>query len=229
LVASNGAGTTAGADKTFTTPPSAPTAVTGGATRSATFAALLGQITKNGAATTYHFDYGETTGYGKSTPNVTSQVAVADPEKVSAVITGLTAGKTYHYRLVAVNSAGTTPGADATFTTLAKQKPAFSAKAKPSRDKKAPYVYKVSGKATLPVGMTATEGCSGRVTITLKFGKKTVATKKAKVTTTCTYSAKLTASKKVKLPKSGKLKGSAKFGGNAALSSVTKKFTVKFG
>ena len=36
---------------------------------------------------------------------------------VSVGVTGLTAGKTYHFRLVATSSAGTVQGADATFVT----------------------------------------------------------------------------------------------------------------
>ena len=36
----------------------------------------------------------------------------------NAVVSGLLAGKTYHYRVVATNSAGTALGSDLTFTTL---------------------------------------------------------------------------------------------------------------
>src|SRR5262249_38240703 len=36
---------------------------------------------------------------------------------VSVPVTGLTAGRTYHFRLVATSSAGTTNGSDATFVT----------------------------------------------------------------------------------------------------------------
>ena len=40
------------------------------------------------------------------------------PQSVTANITGLTPGTTYHFRAVAVNSVGTTTGADTTFQTL---------------------------------------------------------------------------------------------------------------
>ena len=40
------------------------------------------------------------------------------PQSVTANLTGLTPGTTYHFRAVAANSAGTTDGADTTFQTL---------------------------------------------------------------------------------------------------------------
>jgi hypothetical protein len=41
-----------------------------------------------------------------------------DNQLVSSTLTGLRAGTTYHYRLIATNATGTTVGMDATFTTL---------------------------------------------------------------------------------------------------------------
>ncbi len=62
----------------------------------------------------YAFQFGTTTGYGAQTApasagNGTTSLAV------SQTITGLPPGATYHYRLIATNSVGTTDGKDATF------------------------------------------------------------------------------------------------------------------
>jgi hypothetical protein len=97
----------------------APVVVTGTATAvGSTTATLNGTVNPNGAATTYHFEYGPTTAYGTSIPVPNGSAgsgssAVAE----SANVTGLTASTLYHFRLVATNSGGTTNGADASFTT----------------------------------------------------------------------------------------------------------------
>jgi hypothetical protein len=79
-------------------------------------AKLNGTVNPNTHPTSYRFEYGETTAYGRSTP------AVALPAgnsivPVSAQLLGLTPSTTYHFRVVATNSAGTTVGLDARFTT----------------------------------------------------------------------------------------------------------------
>jgi hypothetical protein len=79
-----------------------------------TSANLNGSVDPNGTATTYHFDYGTSAGYGLVTPELDAG-AGTDPVDVKAAITGLTRNTTYHYRLVASNS--TVPGADRTFRT----------------------------------------------------------------------------------------------------------------
>jgi hypothetical protein len=79
-------------------------------------ATLTGTVNPNGQATTYYFEYGTTTSYGTQTSpaNVGSG---STPVAVHMAIFGLTANTTYHYRLVAQSSAGTTNGADQTLTT----------------------------------------------------------------------------------------------------------------
>lgn len=67
----------------------------------------------------WHFEWGTTTGYGSSTP---TQPAPADgsDHPQAAGLSGLSAGTTYHYRIVATTAKGVTAvGADQTFTTPA--------------------------------------------------------------------------------------------------------------
>jgi hypothetical protein len=79
-------------------------------------AVLTGSVKPNGGDASYYFQYGVTRAYG-------SQTAIADAGagvhavKVSLPVTGLQPLTVYHYRLVAVNSAGASIGGDATLLT----------------------------------------------------------------------------------------------------------------
>jgi phosphodiesterase/alkaline phosphatase D-like protein len=118
LVAVNAGGTTYGADMTFTTLPSPPTAVTGSASAVGTTTATLnGTVNANDGSTTVTFEYGLDTGYGTTVTAAQSPVTGSTDTTVSAALTGLSDGVTYHYRLVAINAGGTTYGADMTFAT----------------------------------------------------------------------------------------------------------------
>jgi Fungal fucose-specific lectin len=79
-------------------------------------AILNGTVTPRGQSTTYHFDYGTTTGYGSSTPNGAAGSGYTSVGE-NATVTGLEPSTTYHYRIVASSSAGTTLGGDQVFTT----------------------------------------------------------------------------------------------------------------
>ena len=115
--ASSSAGTTQGADMTFT-PAAGPSATTKAATSVTSAGAKLnGTVNPNGQATTWHFDYGTSTSYGSSTP-VTNTGSGTRNADVSATVSGL-APSVYHYRLVATNPSGTTQGSDFTFGSTA--------------------------------------------------------------------------------------------------------------
>ena len=116
LVATSDAGTSRGADRTFSTfgPPTVVTAPASTLTHSS--ARLNGKVTANGLATNWYFEYGTSTRYGAKTTTRSAGKGTR-PVNVSVALTRLRAATTYHYRLVAMNSAGTRRGADATFTT----------------------------------------------------------------------------------------------------------------
>jgi len=116
IVASNATGTSAGSDQTFATtgPPAVRTGSTTGTTP--TGSTLTGSVDSRGHSTSWNFEYGPTTSYGLRT-STRSQSSSGGARSVSETITGLTGGTSYHFRLVAKNSSGTSFGADAVFTT----------------------------------------------------------------------------------------------------------------
>jgi hypothetical protein len=81
-----------------------------------TAATLIGSIFPNGLTTTYYFEYGTTTSYGSSTASFV--IGSTEGGIKFKEITGLTPGVTYHYRVVATNSAGKEAGLDKSFTTV---------------------------------------------------------------------------------------------------------------
>jgi len=119
IVATNSAGTTYGADRTFTTltATGAPVVTTSSATNvTSSSATLNGSLDPHGVTTTVYFQYGTTTSYGHTTP-MQSQTGNTF-RNISANISGLSTHTTYHFRIVATNSGGTRYGSDRTFTTL---------------------------------------------------------------------------------------------------------------
>ena len=114
----NSAGTTNGADLTFTTASAQPTVVTNIASNiGLNFAQMNGTVTANNAATTVSFDWGLTTSYGNNTPATPSAVNGTTATPVMANLTSLLTTTLYHFRCVGINSIGTSYGADMTFTT----------------------------------------------------------------------------------------------------------------
>jgi hypothetical protein len=116
LVATNAAGTSVGGGRSFST--SLPPAVRTGSVQNGgpTTATLTGSVDPRGRATTWYFEYGTSTSYGSRTSR-RSAGSGAVARNVTESVSGLVAGATYHYRLVATNDVGTTRGADGTFTT----------------------------------------------------------------------------------------------------------------
>jgi hypothetical protein len=116
--ATNSAGTAYGNQLTFTTLLS-PIASTGTASSVTTNTVTLnGMVNANGQSTTVTFEYGLTAGYGSSVNATPSPVTGSNITGVSAALTGLDAGTTYHFRVKAVSLGGTSFGTDQTCTTL---------------------------------------------------------------------------------------------------------------
>jgi Fibronectin type III domain len=95
----------------------APAAITGPVSSvGATSATVTGTVNPSGQATSWFVEYGTSTSYGSRTATQNAGSGTANAP-VSASLTGLTPGTTYHYRIVATNAAGTSRGADGIFAT----------------------------------------------------------------------------------------------------------------
>ena len=122
LAATNAGGTNVGLQESLTTVPAVDALSTGPAqeiARDGTSATLTGSLSPDGADSHYYFQYGTQTTYGSVSPAPPGNDAGSVSESVHAetALAGLTANTTYHYRLVGVNSFGTTFGEDKTFAT----------------------------------------------------------------------------------------------------------------
>jgi hypothetical protein len=81
-----------------------------------TQATLVASVNPKGAATTVRFDLGTSASYGLQSATKDVAAGTADVP-VEVPVQGLTAGTTYHFRVVATSDGGTVQGADATFKT----------------------------------------------------------------------------------------------------------------
>src|SRR5204862_3280604 len=118
IVAPNNGGTSSGSDRTFTTLSATgpPVVTTNPATNVTTSSAKLnGSLDPHGLTTTVYFKWGTTISYGHTTATQTQTGNTY--RNISANISGLTTNTTYHFRIVATNSAGTRMCSDRTFNT----------------------------------------------------------------------------------------------------------------
>jgi hypothetical protein len=98
--------------------PAAPGAFAKSALATAHQATLRATVFPKGLATTYQFEYGNSTGYGSNVPVPAADVGSgSDGVDVDETIGGLEPASTYHFRIVAVSAAGTTRSADRTLVT----------------------------------------------------------------------------------------------------------------
>jgi hypothetical protein len=101
-------------------PPSVSTPTVTGTTT--TSASVNATVNPNSGRTYYHLEYGPTTAYGTTTPTVAIPAATT-PTAVQVALSGLPAGATLHYRLVATSDGGTTEATDGTLETAPQPPP----------------------------------------------------------------------------------------------------------
>jgi hypothetical protein len=119
LVATNPAGVSFGADRTFRTAPGPqPPGVSSTTSRdvSSRSARLLSRVDPNNLPTTMRFEYGRSTSYGSFTDRV-DVGAGGSGVPVSVPVENLRPNTRYHFRAVATNDAGTTRSFDRSFVT----------------------------------------------------------------------------------------------------------------
>jgi hypothetical protein len=141
----------------------APTATTNTASALTDVGATLtGSVDPKGAPTSYRFDYGTTTAYGRTTA-AAGAGSGSGSVAVGAPVIGLAPATTYHYRVVASNSAGVAYGGDRSFTT------APAASAGTSGTPGTPGSSTPSGSGFAGVKLVSTKLAYARRSITLRL------------------------------------------------------------
>ncbi len=125
ISATNHTGTSQGSDSSFRTSVATPTALTGSASLVGEVSAELNAtVNPNGhTVSDCHFEYGTEESYGTSIPCSSLPGGGTSPVPVTVNLTSLTPNTTYHYRISATNSGGTTDGGDGHFSTTAVETP----------------------------------------------------------------------------------------------------------
>ncbi len=192
LVATNAAGTTVGADRTFTTAGNPPPGVTTGPATQVgkNSVTVTGVVSPNKQATTYYFQWGTTTSYGQQTLAAVVPGGTA-PLPVSATITGLEAQTIFHYRIVATH--GNTvpqPGLDASFMTLPRHRPVPNIKARttPSHDAHKPFAFTTSGQIKGPNFIPSIYDCRGNVAVHFLLGGRRIGSTLLPLQSNCKFS-----------------------------------------
>ncbi len=114
-----------GEDRSFQTLPSMPTVVTAGASVvTSSSATLSGSVDPNGGQVEECLlEYGTSTSYGSGVACSPSPGSGTSAVAVSGAISGLTANTTYHFRITATSTGGTSHGSDAVVQTPASSAP----------------------------------------------------------------------------------------------------------
>lgn len=222
LVATNAAGTTVGADRTFTTAGNPPPGVTTGPAsqvgkNSATVTAV---ISPNNQATAYYFQYGTSATYGLQTIPATVPAGAA-PVTVAATLQGLEARTIFHYRIVALHGdAPAQGGGDATFMTLPRHRPVptIHARTRPSHDASKPFVFTTSGSVKGPKWIPALYDCRGDVTVGFFLGSRRVGSTLLPLQPNCTFSGQAVFSRVPGHAKPASLAVLVRFAGNGYLT-----------
>jgi hypothetical protein len=193
ITALNGAGSSVGADRAFTTTGHPPAAVVTGSAANVgkTGATVTGSINPEGAATSWGVQYGLTTTYGVQTIPLQILAGVATPVPVSLNLSGLAPGTLFHYEIVAYHPSGLASiGGDQTFFTepSTRPQPKLTAHTSPSHDAHAPYAFTTSGTLGGATSIPAAQRCAGNVGIRYYNGTHQLAFVVAPVGANCKFS-----------------------------------------
>jgi len=194
----------------------------------ATTATLNATVDPEGLSTKYYFEYGPTASYGSKTRAV-SIGSGTSAVPVSVKLTKLKTDRTYHFRVLATNSAGTSNGIGRVFNTVLPSISRLTATAAPSHARTFPYHFTFSGKVRLPSGVSG-KACSGTVSLKIKRGGKTLLSTRAVVRGGCGWKVSATFAKRKLVPGHGKLSVAASFSGNNLVAPHTNKaFNILYG
>lgn len=99
----------------------------------------------------------------------------------------------------------------------------LSLKVTPKRDASLPYDFRSTGTLRRPSGVSRASGCSGRVTVTVKAGKKTISRRTTALRANCTYRTSVRFRDRKRIGTQSALRFQARFQGNKALRAKQSK------
>ncbi len=116
---------------------------------------------------------------------------------------------------------------------VVRRRPGLSATVRPKRDRNAPYRFTTRGTLTRPSGVSRARGCKGKVRVTVRRTGhgKTLSSRLAGVRSSCAFSSKVTfkSRKRFGTGRTGTLRFTIRFQGNARLSARTITRTARYG
>ncbi len=116
---------------------------------------------------------------------------------------------------------------------VGRKRPKLSATVRPTRDRKAPYRFTTRGTLKRPSGVSRARGCKGKVRVTVKRRGhgKTLSSRLATVRSSCGFTSKVSFKSRKRFGKgrTGTLRFTIRFQGNARLSAKTITRTARYG
>lgn len=144
-------------------------------------------------------------------PALASGTYTVDAVASDGTLTTVTPG-----RQLVIPKASTAPTPPAGSTARRKARK-ITAKLTPSRDRRAPYRFTVTGRITPPTGVA----CGGRISVQTKAGRKTLSTRRATVRSNCTYRIRLSFKNRKRFGRRAKLTVRVRYLGSARISPQT--------
>jgi Ca2+-binding RTX toxin-like protein len=96
----------------------------------------------------------------------------------------------------------------------------LSSRLTPARDTRAPYSFKLTGRITLPAGVTPSQACTtGQVSVQVKAGKRTLSTRRTNLRRNCTYTSSVRFASRRRFGSARSLRFTARFLGNNVLKA----------
>jgi hypothetical protein len=85
----------------------------------------------------------------------------------------------------------------------------------PASDRRAPFIFRATGRLTRPIGVSASDGCRGSVVVRIQGGSTAVASRTVTLSGTCTYGATFRLRNRQRFRRASRLRFRARFDGNA--------------
>src|SRR4051812_17428957 len=104
-----------------------------------------------------------------------------------------------------------------------KPKPALTLRVSPARDRRAPYRFRIAGRMVPPSFIALKAACSGRATLTVRSGQRTLLRRSLRIARTCRF----TTTVKTRRPR--KLSFTLRFPGTAALAAGPRRAVARAG